>query len=337
MRFERVAVIGTDVISASIALGLKAQPEPPHITGYDMEPVKAESARSRGAFDRVQRRLDRVAQDADLVIVAMPLAYLRDTFSTIGPSLTPGCLVTDTARLKAPVMAWADELLPKNVHFAGGYLITNPARASQPVAGLGDASRDLLRAALYCFTTPIGTTEAIVDALSDLAAALGAQPFFIDATEHDGMQAGVEGLPSLLTVALLLATVGTPGWQEMRKFAGRRFAAATAPVEDAYDDFPVVYHNRANVLLRLNGLLAELIRLREILGRDDVEALEATFAKAVQARSTWVEERGTGLWGGETATPMADVPTSGEQMGRLIFGDRMVERLKRGQDPSPRS
>jgi prephenate dehydrogenase len=205
------------------------------------------------------------------------------------------------------------------------------------MAGLADASRDLLRAALYCFTTPIGTTEEIVDALSDLAAALGAQPFFIDATEHDGMQAGVGGLPSLLTVALLLATVGTPGWQEMRKFADHRFAAATAPVEDAYDDYPIVYHNRANVLLRLNGLLVELIRLREILTRDDVEALEATFAKAVQARSKWVKERDTGLWGGETIFPMADVPTSGEQMGRLIFGDRMVQRLKRGQDPSPRS
>ena len=337
MRFERVAVIGANVVSASIALGMKALPEPPQITGYDMEPVKAELARSRGAFDRVQRKLDRAAQDADLVILAMPLAYIRDTFRTIAPSLRTGCLVTDTAHLKAPVMAWAEEALPRNVYFAGGHVIPNPARISGSLADLSDASADLLKEALYCYTTPIGTSETIVDALCELAAALGAQPFFIDATEHDGMQAGVEDLPSLLTVALLLATVDTPGWQEMRKFAGHRFATATEPIDDAYDNYPGLHHNRANVLLRLNGLLAELIRLREILTRGDVEALEAAFSQAAQARASWVEDRNRGLWGVERVAPMVDVPTSGEQMGRLIFGERALQRLKKGQDSSSRS
>ena len=337
MRFERVSIIGTDVVGASIALGMKALPEPPQITGYDMAPVKAELARSRGAFDRVQRKLDRAAQDADLVIVAMPFAFIRDTFQTIAPSLRPGCLVTDTARLKAPVMAWAEESLPGNVYFAGGHVIPNPARVSESLVDLSDASADLLNEALYCYTTPIGTSETIIDALCEMAAALGAQPFFIDATEHDGMQAGVEGLPSLLTVALLLATVDTPGWREMRKFAGLRFATATEPIDDVCDNYPVLFHNRANVLLRLNGLLAELIRLREILTKGDVEAVEATFSQAAQARARWVEDRNKGLWGVERVAPVDDMPTAGEQMGRLMFGERAFRRLKRGPDTSSKS
>jgi prephenate dehydrogenase len=337
MGFERVAVIGADAISASIALALKARERPPQITGFDLEPVKAELARSRGAFDKVQRRLDRVAQDADLVIIAIPLSYVRDAFATIAPGLRPGCLVTDTTRLKAPIMAWAKELLPENVHFAGGHLIPNPARVREPVTDVGDASADLLRGALYCFTTPLGTTEAVVNTLTELAAILGAQPFFMDATEHDGMQAGVEELPSLLPVALLLATVDTPGWHEMRKFAGQRFALATEAVDEAYAEYAYLHHNRANVLLRLNGLLTELIRLRKILTKGDAEELEATLAQAVDARANWIEERNRGLWGAERIAPMGDVPTSGEQMGRLFFGERMVQRLKKGPDTSRQS
>jgi prephenate dehydrogenase len=334
MRFERVAIIGTDIVSASIALGMKALSDPPQITGYDPMPVKAELARSRGAFDRVQRRLDRAAQEADLVIVAVPISQIHDTFRTIAPALAPGCLVTDTAQLKAPVMAWAEESLPRNVYFAGGHVIPNPARYPEPATDLGDAGPDLLKEALYCFTTPLDTSETIVDALCDLAKDLEAQPFFIDATEHDGMQAGVEDLPSLLTVALLLATIDTPGWHEMRKFAGQRFAAATQPIDDAYDNHALLHHNRANVLLRLNGLLGELIGLRELLARGDIEALEATFSQAAQARANWVRERNRGQWGDEPASSLRDVPSAGQQMGRLIFGERAFERLRKGKDTS---
>jgi prephenate dehydrogenase len=39
MGFKRVAIIGVDRITASIALGLKAQKEPPEIVGYDAKAV----------------------------------------------------------------------------------------------------------------------------------------------------------------------------------------------------------------------------------------------------------------------------------------------------------
>jgi hypothetical protein len=153
----------------------------------------------------------------------------------------------------------------------------------------------------------------------------------MDATEHDGMQAGTDALPSLLTTALLLSTVDTPGWHEMRKFAGQRFDLATQAVDSDYAAYPEIHHNRANVVLRLNVLLTELIRLRELLNQGDAEALEETLSRAADARRGWIDQRDRGLWGVETVAPMDEVPTSGEQMGRLFFGERMIRRLR--QDP----
>ncbi|MCK4315988.1 MAG: prephenate dehydrogenase/arogenate dehydrogenase family protein, partial [Anaerolineae bacterium] len=71
MDFKQVAIIGTDCISVSIALGLKEQEESLQIVGYDVDAVAANLARARGAFDRVERKPGRACQDADLVIVAV--------------------------------------------------------------------------------------------------------------------------------------------------------------------------------------------------------------------------------------------------------------------------
>ncbi len=334
MDFKRIVIIGTNCISVSIALGLKAQKEPPEIVGYDADAVAADLARARGAFDRVEREPGRACQSADLVIVAVPLTRLRETFAAIAPHLQPGCLVTDTARLKAPVMRWAEELLPESVFFIGGHLVLNPATAGLELPeGLDAASADLLTEALYCFTTPARTSSAAIDALAGLTESLEAHPFFIDVTEHDGLQAGVEGLPDLLVIALLRATVDTPGWQEMRKFAGHRFAVATETASDAHERHTAVFLNRENVLLRLNALLSELVRLRDVLAHDDAESLEQAFVTATEGRDRWIAERERGMWIEEHAVSAEHIPSAGEQMKRLFFGDRITQ-LGKGPDRS---
>jgi prephenate dehydrogenase len=330
MSFSRVAIIGADPISVSLALALKAQPSAPDIVGYDPNPLPAQLAREKGAFDRAERRLERaVPKDADLVIVAVPLAVLRDTLSALASCLPAGCLVIDTARLKAPVMAWAAELLPAAVPFVGAHVLPDPARVGlEPLSSIDDASAGYLKGALLCFTPPAGAAAQVIDRLTELALLLEAQPFFVDVTEHDGLQAGVAELPELLAAALTLSTIDSPGWEEMRKFAGARFASATAPDEDSASARRALFLNRENVALRLNGLLSELIPLRELLTRGDAEALERALATAAEGRAVWLEQTRRGMWGREDGPTMDGVPTSGERIGRLFVGERAFERLR---------
>ena len=329
MRFKRVAIIGTSCIGVSIAMGLKAQEESLEVVGYDAEVLAADLARSMGAFDRVERKPGQACQGADLVIVAVPLSDVRDTFAAIAPHLEPGCLVTDTACLKAPVMRWADELLPKNISFVGGHPIPNPAIVGfNTLEGLDEASADLLVEALYCFTT--SSDFASTDACADLAAALDAHPYFIDATEHDGLHAGAEGLPDLLAVALLRATVDTPGWQEMRQLAGRHFAATTQAADGPTERRTALFLNRENVLLRLNVLLNELVRLRDMLSQDDVEPFEELFAAAAEGRAAWIQERERGMWTEGSIFSKEDMPTLGQQVSQMLFGGSLARRLKEG-------
>ena len=330
MDFRQVAIVGTNCISVSIALGLKAQAEPPEITGCDANMAAANRARSEGAFDRVERKPGRTCRDADLVIVAEPLSSIPEVFAAIAPHLQPGSFVTDTAHLKAPVMRWAEELLPENVFFVGGHPIPNPAIVgSKPLEGLEAASADLLQEALYCFTPPTGTSDTMLDAFIGLAKALEAHPFFIDVTEHDGLQAGVEGLPDLLAIALLRATVDTPGWQEMRKFAGVHFATATGAADDAHERHTAVFLNREHVLRRLNVLLSELVHLRDLLTQDDEEALEEIFSATAEGRARWLAQREQGMWIKTRAAGVASLPTAGEYVRQMLFGNIGSRRRER--------
>ncbi len=345
MNIERIAIIGTNYISLSIALKLKAQKKPPEIVGYDAGKVAADLARAQGAFDRVERKPGRACLDADLVIVAVPLTAMRETFSDIAPHLKPGCLVTDIARLKTPVMRWAKELLPESVIFVGGHPILNPASVGlEPLEGgdlggrLDKASENLLAEALYCFTTPPGISSAVLNILDGLAQTLEAHSFFIDVTEHDGLQAGVEGLPDLLSIALLRATIDSPGWEEMRKFAGHRFATATAVSTqnaDAHERHTAVFLNREHIVRRLNVLLTELVHLRDVLSKDDAELIEKTFVQAAEGREHWARERQRGMWVKEQSVRSAQTPTLGKQVRQMFVGTR-PRRRKEGTDRSSR-
>ena len=339
MNLKRVTIVNTDIISVSIALGLKrtqaiqAESGPPEIVGYDDNVVAARLARSRGAFDRVERKLERACRQSDLVIIASPLSAMRETFATIAPHLEAGCLVTDTAPLKAPVMRWAEELLPPSVSFVGGHPIPNPTIVGpDPLEELDDADVGLLKRALYCLTTPPETSSAVISASASLAKALEAYPLFIDATEHDGLQAGVEGMPDLLAVALLRATVDTPGWQEMRKLAGYRFATATKPVSDIHERYAALFLNRENVLRRLNVLLGELTYLHDMLSHEDTESLEEAFTAATEGRTRWVEERAQGMWTQEGHVNLGQIPTTQERITQLFFGDRISRLRDRGKN-----
>lgn len=334
MTTSRIAIIGVDVVSASIAFALQQREEPIELIGYDADRALADLAKVRGAFNAVERKPGQACEGAELVIVAEPLKDIESTFAIISPHLDDGAIVTDTARLKAPVLRWAQDLLPKHASFVGGHIVLNPAVTGlRTLQGLDDADASLLREALFCFTASPSTSSTAIDVCSWLAYAVNATPFFIDVKEHDGLLAGVEGLPDLLTLALLRTTVDTPGWEEMRKFADRRFASATEAVDGLSRRHRSLFLNRENVLRRLDGLIEELTRLRGLLAQGDEESLEKMITEAADGRTRWMTQRRKGMWVREGTFDTRDVPGAAKQVGRAIFGP-LASRLRRSPGES---
>jgi len=294
----QITIIGLGMIGASMGLALRQAGVASAVTGHDKDMGIANQARKLEMVDKAEWNLISACEKADLIILATPLGAIEPTLKAIAPYLRPGCVVIDTATLKAPVLAWAEAILPKEVHLIGA----DPIIVSQPPAGLEAqatglkaARADLFKDALFCLVPAADADPSAVKLAADLATILGAKPFFLDAAEHDSLLAAVDHLPAITALALLETAIGQPSWKELRKVAGLPFELAThlaSTDPSSYSDLAAA--NRGNLVRWIDALSAGLASLRQALAEGTQEALAERFVKAAAERDRWLNDRVTG-------------------------------------------
>jgi prephenate dehydrogenase len=300
----RVTIVGLGLVGGSLGMALRQAGAAVTVTGHDRNRLVSNEAKSKGAVDRVHWNLVSACEEADLVILALPLDAIAETMEAIGSYLRPGCVVIDTASVKRPVLDWAARYLPETVHFVG----TDPVLSWIPerVSGIVAARADLLQGSMFCIVPSAAAAAEAVALVSDLAATVGARALFLDAAEHDGLRAGVEQLPSLVALALLESVVQQPAWRELRKIAGPSFGASTRlQGSQAAGEVQGWLANRDNVLRWLDQVVATLSSLRRAVDGGEAEDLVARFQNAWQERQSWDSDRQMGDWheGPETEMP----------------------------------
>jgi prephenate dehydrogenase len=294
----QVTIVGLGMIGASMGLALRQAGVASAVIGHDKDMRIANQARKLEAVDKAEWNLISACEKADLIILATPMGAIEPTLTAIAPYLHPGCVIIDTATLKAPVLASAEAILPKEVHFVG----TDPIIGSQlsggietQATGLKAARADLFKDALFCVVPGSQADASAVKLAIDLATILGAKPFFLDAAEHDGLLAAVDHLPAITALALLEMAIKQPSWQELRKLAGPPFELAThlaSTDPSSYSDLAVA--NRDNLVRWIDALSASLASLRQELAEGSPEALAERFTEAAAERDRWLNDRATG-------------------------------------------
>ncbi len=318
MSKPRIAIIGLGLIGGSIGLALRRIGNDYEVIGHDRKHTVAGQARKRGAVGKTEWNLISACEGADLIIIATPVMAIKETLTAIAPYLKPGCLVTDTANIKEPVMTWAKEILPDTVSFVGGDpIISQETSAGSLPTGIEGARADLFQGGLYCLTPSSEAAPQAVQLATDLVHLLGARPFFLDAAEHDGLVAGIDHLPFVLSAALLGTTITSPAWREMRKLAGDAFQSATHfSSADAATYRDVCLANGENIVRWIDACLARLKELREVIAAQEAEKLEKTFEGAMSVRDKWLRDKAEGRW--ELTERMPALPPQQSFLRRLI-------------------
>ena len=322
---QRITILGAGCVGASLGMALRNSPNADRfeVVGHDREPSRARRAQARGAFDRVALTLGGALERARFVILAVPLESLRETLADVGAILAgeEGVVLTDTAPLKAPVLQWAEALLPRGCHFVGGDPFPAPQEGRWQLAhGLEAARDDLFRDAIYALVPAPQAHPGAVRAVAEMAQLIGAQPLLMEAQEHDLARLLTDTLPAFSAAALIAATATRPDWEEARKAAGYGYATATAAV--ALHDAPslrmMAMLEREALLPRLDRLLQELGELRERLAAGDAEALEQRFAEAGRLRAEWMARARARHW--EIELPAASIPNLFRRSMQAVVG-----------------
>ncbi len=293
----RITIVGLGLIGSSIGLALSREQRDFEIVGHDKSNTAAGQAKKIGAVDKTEWNLISACDGAGLVILALPLGAIRATMQAVAGELAEGAIVIDTASVKAPVQAWADELLPASVAFVG----TNPIVGNDPTGG-ATARVDLFERRLWAICPSPSTDERAVKTASDLAARLGASPLYLDATEHDGLTA--------------------------RKLAGAQFESSTRLVSsDPHVFSDAMLHSPEQVVRWIDGLIDNMAAWRDLIAAGDSETIDKAFVEAMQTRDRWLSDRSKGNWEDDGSAPI-ERPSI---LGSLLGLGRLTERRQRNK------
>jgi prephenate dehydrogenase len=326
----QITMIGLGQIGSSIGLALKAHNVNVRLVGHDKDSQAAKESQKLGAVDDVKYNLPASVREAKIVILALPMAAIRETLKVIAPDLQEGTLVLDTAPAKATVAAWAKELLPQGRHYIGLLPAINPEYLHGTEFGVKAARADLFEKGLIVVNAPMGTPGNVFNLAMEFVTLLGAMPLLMDTAEADGIFSAMHTLPQLAAAALLDATLNKPGWQEARKLAGRPYAAVTAGLA-YHDDVSSLrenaLENRENIVRLLNAYISSLINLRDEIEANDREAIDDRLQDALKGRIRWLDERVAAEWLNAEGQQI-DAPSFGERVNQMLFGNLMTDRQK---------
>jgi prephenate dehydrogenase len=287
LHIAKLAVVGVGLIGGSCALALKRAGVVGTVVGVGRTAANLEEAVRLGIIDHA-RRLDedwtRELRDADVVLVAAPVAQCAALFSAIVPAIGPRTVVTDAGSTKQDVIAAALAAFGDRI---GDFV---PAH---PVAGAAASGAGAAVATLYdgrtVITTPIEETNPeALERVGALWQSCGARIVAMGPDAHDRIFAAVSHLPHLLAFAYVDALAARSEAAQMFAHAGtgfRDFTRIAAASPEMWRDIALA--NRVALQDELGKYRNALERLASALDAGDGAAMERIFARSRAARQRW--------------------------------------------------
>lgn len=282
---NKIVVFGVGLIGGSFALGLKQAGAVRHVVGIGRSQASLMRALELGIIDEIGVSVPAALADADLVMLAAPVAQTAAILSGIAPYLQPGTVVTDAGSTKADVVAAARAVLGDKIgQFVPGHPIAG-SEQNGPQAALADLYRDKK----VVITALPENQPAAIERVALAWQACGAVIHQLSAPEHDAVFAAVSHLPHLLAYALVDDVASKPHAAILFEYAAggfRGFTRIAGSSPEMWRDISMA--NRAALLHELDAYLVQLIRMRKMLVEGDASGIEKIYTNAQQARHNWL-------------------------------------------------
>ncbi len=204
---SRVAILGTGQIGTMVGMALRSAPGPGvgEVVAWDRDPAAREACLRREGADRLLNGPEE-ALEADLIILATPVAQIVEFIVELGPRLRSRQVLVDTGSSKLEVVRAMQRWVPEGAGAIGGHPLCG---GSEP--GPWSADPALLRGATFVLCRvrddplSMGTARQLVEML-------GSTVLELDASEHDRLLARSSHLPHLVAAAVaeMSGAVPTP-------------------------------------------------------------------------------------------------------------------------------
>ena len=282
--FQRLALIGCGLMGGSLALALRRARLVQHVVGYSTQPADLQTALNLGAITDAAGSPEEAVRQADLVILAVPVAATRSVLQAIAMALPPHAVVTDVGSTKQNVIEDARTTLCARL---GQFVPAHPI-AGKEVAGIAHADAELYRGRQVILTPDRQTRIGPLQQITAMWEALGCRVLTMTPAAHDATFAAVSHLPHMVAFALMHSILHQDDASDMLALAGsgfRDFTRIAASNPDMWRD--IFLCNREQMLLQTQELIQSLLAFSEAITASDGPRLRTLIDEASRARSQW--------------------------------------------------
>ncbi|SER53952.1 prephenate dehydrogenase [Nitrosomonas sp. Nm51] len=286
---NKLVIVGVGLIGGSFALALRKAGIANNIVGIGRGQKNMQRALNLGVIDEIAKDMASALQDADFVLLAMPVGQTKNIMAQIAPHLRTGTVVSDAGSTKQDVVTAARNHLDNNLkNFVPGHPI-----AGAEYSGVL-AAQDSLYIDKHVILTPIKETHiTAIEITTALWQACGAKVSQMQVAEHDETLAATSHLPHILAFTLMNYLRNNSNHpRSLLHFAGsgfRDFTRIASSSPEMWRD--ICLANREALLKQIAAYQNELNTIQAVLTNVDGEALEKAFSQAREMREDWLSRK----------------------------------------------
>jgi prephenate dehydrogenase len=283
-RVDTVCIIGTGLIGGSLALAIRQADFCKEIIGAGRTEATLIKAVELGVIDRYDTSISNAAQDADIVVVCVPLGSMHAVFEQINAAEIENTIITDAGSAKQSVIDEAELVFGEKFrNFVPGHPI-----AGTEQSGVGAAFPELYHNRRVILTPTENTSVDALDKVRAMWQSAGAEVETMSAEHHDLILAGTSHLPHLLAFGLVDCLNNLEDVDEIFRFAAGGFRDFT---RIASSD-PVMWRdiclsNRDEVMVMMRRYSVEMEKMYKALEAGDGEKLREIFERAKKVRDAF--------------------------------------------------
>lgn len=286
-RIGTLAIIGAGLIGGSFALALKAAGRVERVLGVGRSLDSLEQAKALSVIDEVAT-MEQAAQEADLILVAVPVGSFANVFATLKPHLTDRVILTDAGSTKGNVVKVARKFLQERV---SQFVPAHPMAGSHlcgPQAARADLYVD--RKLILC-PLPENDPET-VSVVESMWRACGARILEMPWEQHDEAVAAISHLPHWLASMYVYQITQSADADVKFEVAGTGFADFTRVAQGSDEMWRDIFMvNRDAVCSQLAEFEAQLAQARKALEREDFDWIVQMLRVSAKARQDWEKQR----------------------------------------------
>ncbi len=282
----RLSIVGFGLIGASLAASLKRAGFSGEIVAVTRSDASAQQALEQGLVDHAVADIASGINEADIVLLAVPMLAMRTVMKDIAPVLSPRTVLTDAGSVKQSFIEDARAVFGSLRNIVPGHPI-----AGRELSGMAAADDKLYQGRRVLLTPTEETDAAAIARVSALWTLAGASVECLQAAHHDRVLAATSHLPHVLAFTMVDTLATQQEVEEIFRYAAGGFRDFT---RIASSD-PVMWRdicltNREAVLASMDAFGEHLQLLRTAIDTSDGAAIESILQRARDARDAYSAE-----------------------------------------------